>query len=234
MTTAAELLAPLRPGLVPVPALQPGVCPVCRTGTKDGFDDCYRCSGSPHRVLPISMSVHGELLHHHLRNYKDGPNEAIRSKFTIRLAALVETFLSNHLDRCLGGGVDLVATVPSPRRDAPWAIVSRLQRFNGFSNVLACDPSGALSVDPAVAGRRVLLLDDTFTTGSSILSAAALLVRNGATIVGPVVVGRHFRPAYEASQALAKCLEARPWLPDRCGICGGEVCNPPLRSSTLF
>lgn len=234
MTTAAELLAPLRPGLVPVPAHQPGLCPVCRTGTKDGFDDCYRCAGSPHRVLPISMSVHGELLHHHLRNYKDGPNEAIRAKFTLRLAALVETFLSNHLDRCLGGNVDLVATVPSARRDAPWAIVSRLQRFDGFTNVLTCDPSGTLSADPAVAGERVLLLDDTFTTGSSIRPAADLLVRCGATVVGPVVIGRHFRPAYQASQALAKCLENRQWLPDRCGICAGEICNPPLRSSTLF
>lgn len=234
MTTAAELLAPLRPGLVPVPALQPGVCPVCRTGTKDGFEDCYGCSGSSHRVLPISMSVHGELLHHHLRNYKDGPNEDIRNKFTLRLAALLETFLSNHLHPCLGGDVDLVATVPSSRRDAPWAIVSRLRRFNGLTNVLTCDSSGTLSLTSAIAGRRVLLLDDTFTTGGSILPAASLLVANGANVVGPIVLGRHFRPTYSASQALARCLDGRPWRQDRCGICAGEVCSPPLHSSTLF
>lgn len=236
MKTAEELLAPLLAGLVPVPAHQPGVCPVCRTGTKEGFTDCYVCSGSPHRVLPISMSVHGELLHHHLRNYKDGPTEEIRASPTLRLAALLETFLANPLDRCLGGPVDRVATVPSQNRDAPWAIVSRLQRFASQFNALQMDGHGTLVVSGAVAGKRVLLLDDTYTTGASILPAADLLVAHGATVVGPVVLGRHFRPGYSASQALARCLDGHAWRPDQCGLCSGIVCDPSLRTNptTLF
>ena len=38
--------------------------------------------------------------------------------------------------------------------------------------------------------RRVLILDDTLTTGATLQSVASALTRDGATVVGAVVVGR--------------------------------------------
>ena len=73
MANAADLFQPLLPGLKPVPALQPGICPVCRTGVRADFIKCYPCRKSSLSVVPISLSIHGELLHHHLRHYKDNP-----------------------------------------------------------------------------------------------------------------------------------------------------------------
>lgn len=41
-----------------------------------------------------------------------------------------------------------------------------------------------------VSGKRVLLIDDTFTTGATFQSAASRLTRDGATVVAGVVIGR--------------------------------------------
>ncbi|MHB8342292.1 MAG: hypothetical protein ACYDB7_14160, partial [Mycobacteriales bacterium] len=47
-----------------------------------------------------------------------------------------------------------------------------------------------------VAGGRVLLVDDTWTTGASAQSAAAALKEAGAEVVAIVVVGRHVAPGW--------------------------------------
>lgn len=239
MATALDWLQPLLPGLVAVPAVQPGVCAYCRTAVHVPYDACWLCSGPqladypPVPVLPISLSVHGGLLHDHLRNYKDGLPR-VRADRTMRLAALLETFLRYHLDSCLGGKVEHVATVASRRRDAPWAIVSKLRRFSGYSNVLRWQPNsdgsaGRLSANADVKGKRVLLLDDTFTSGRSIFGASKVLSDAGATVLGPLVIGRHVRPYYGASADLLKRLRKVTWDPTKCGRCHGVICVPPLR-----
>ena len=62
---------------------------------------------------------------------------------------------------------------------------------------------------PAVAGRRVLAVEDTSTTGSSVLTAVDALQEAGATVVGVAVVvergararitdrGLYYLPAFE-------------------------------------
>lgn len=47
--------------------------------------------------------------------------------------------------------------------------------------------------DDAVAGKNVLLIDDTWTTGAAMQSAAAALKGAGASVVAGVVIGRHLR-----------------------------------------
>lgn len=232
MTTAYQYLQPLLPGLVPVPAVQPGICPVCRTATGQGYDTCYRCSDQPGSVVPISLSIHGRLLHHHLRHYKDGPDRTIHRQLTRRLAALLEVFLSNHLDRCLGGPVHQVATVPSQKRDAPWRIIKNLQRFTGQTNPLRYNPHhGSHAITTDIQNQRVLLVDDTFTTGQSIFNAYHTLTNAGATVVGPVVLGRHIRPDWPPSKALLQRLEPIRWNPTECCRCSPIIFNPPLRDT---
>jgi len=69
VATAAELLLPLRPGLVPVPAAgQAGVCQICHSGCDPSFERCYPCQEAVQtldasEIVPISMSVNGDLLH---------------------------------------------------------------------------------------------------------------------------------------------------------------------------
>ena len=48
----------------------------------------------------------------------------------------------------------------------------------------------------AVAGRSVLLIDDVFVTGASMLSYAAALLRAGAVDVRAIAVSRHIRDTH--------------------------------------
>ncbi len=78
------------------------------------------------------------------------------------------------------------------------------------------------SVTEDVGGKRVLLLDDTFTTGAKLFSAAAALRSAGAEVVGPVVIGRHVQTSWAPSQEMMSWLADRRWDESRCCRCGGE------------
>jgi orotate phosphoribosyltransferase len=63
----------------------------------------------------------------------------------------------------------------------------------------------------------VLVIDDTWTTGSRAQSAAAALKVAGATAVVVLVIGRHFDPAYTGNQAFLNALRReRHFDWDRC------------------
>lgn len=55
-------------------------------------------------------------------------------------------------------------------------------------------------VPVSAAGGRVLLLDDTWTTGARVQSLAHGLKSAGALAVAAVVLGRHLNPAHEGSK----------------------------------
>ena len=132
--TALELLQPLRSALVPVPAIQSDICRICHSSTNPGYSTCYQCGFdaaglAATEVVPITMSVGGELVHHHLRNYKDGRTDDERERLSRRLAALLAVFLANH-SACLGEW-DYAATIPSPTRSAVTTIADRTRLLHG-------------------------------------------------------------------------------------------------------
>ncbi len=233
MANAKELILPLRGALVPVPAQpQDGVCSTCHSSAKPGYARCLPCAGAaadPPEILPITLSVHGELVHSHLRNYKDSPATGVRSRMSLRLAALLATFMANHAG-CVGDW-DYATCIPSATRVALQPVVSRIALFAGrCRQVLDATPDAeervidpdrfAVPVD--VRGHRILLLDDTFVSGASMFSAAAALRGHGATIVGPVVIGRHIQPGWPPSAELLSWIAKRPWDAARCARCAGE------------
>lgn len=229
-------LEQLRPGLIPIAGAQPGVCGRCRSGKNAGYPHCYPCSSQGIvTVLPISMSVHGGPLHSRLRHYKDG-NDEQKLDFSLQLAALLGLFLRFHAN-CIGGMPDIVTTVCSSQRDAPRAIVRKLRslrdshlplRFIGTSDQPRYEASEEFR------GQRVLLIDDTFTRGRSITAAYRALVDVGATILTPLVLGRHVRPDFPTSEPLLSCLLQHRWSLDRCGICQPIDCEGIADGSQLF
>lgn len=77
-----------------------------------------------------------------------------------------------------------------------------------------------------VTGKRVLLMDDTFTSGARVQSAASALALGGATVVAAVVAARFINPDFnEESRELwdnageepfsfdTCCLEGNAWFP---------------------
>lgn len=229
-------LEQLRPGLIPIAGVQPGVCKRCRSGKNAGYPDCYPCSSQDIvTVLPISMSVDRGALHTRLRYYKDG-KEQQKLDFSLQLAALLGLFLRFHVN-CIGGMPDIVTTVRSSKRDAPLAIVRKLRslrdshlplRFIGTSDQPRYDASEEFR------GQRVLLIDDTFTRGRSITAAYRALIDVGATVLTPLAIGRHVRPDFPTSIPLLRCLREHKWTLDRCGICRPIDCRSMTDDPVLF
>ena len=237
---ALEYLSRVRPALIPVAAPWPDICcESCRSGVGVGHSRCSQCyQHDVPTVLPISMSVHGSPLHHRLRGYKDAPSSEARREHALVLAALLRLFLRRHRD-CLGDTPDFVVTVPSKKRDALATVVKMLPKLNA-KHTRALKATGTSSVPryklvaSQVEGRSVLLLDDTFTSGRSIAAAHSALVEGGAEILGPLVIGRHFRPDYWANERLWNCLKGRKWSLDECGLCGPVDCRDESRPQAMF
>jgi hypothetical protein len=147
---------------------------------------------------------------------------------TMRLAALLAMFLHHHA-RCIGTW-DVVASVPSETRVAMQPIIEKIKRLKEFQQqcLHGRPATGGRMFDPDqfevvgdVQGLRILLLDDTFTTGAKLFSAVSALRRAGGVVVGPVVLGRHVQPGWPPSVAMLKWLDDHAWDETRCCRCGG-------------
>jgi hypothetical protein len=218
MVDAARYTDPYLSTYRPVPAAGPGVCPVCHSGLPPGYPLCHSCaltmsqvSHPTRHVVPVSLYTAPSELWRVLRHYKDGPPPA-RGLLTVQVAAILSRFTRRHLPclaGLLGGGPDLVTTVATTRPDRPGphplaaavTAVPRLARLH--RPLLAPGPAAAghnqaddsmFTVTGRLAGQRVLLIDDTFTTGARLQSAASALRRAGAAEVAALTVGRVIWP----------------------------------------
>ncbi len=205
---ACSLHPPLPPG--------PGVCAACRGPARADYLHCFHCGvhaqSAPgllaDAVIPISYAEKGGKLAHDLWIYKSALAGAGPARSA--LLALLLVFLRDHCGCAWrvagGGGPTHLAVVPSTRgRRGPHplqvlAAPALALPWAGLA-IRGCqdepDPDDRdLCLDRFAAPRRlpqarVLLLDDTWTTGSRAQSAAAALKLAGAARVVVVVLGRH-------------------------------------------
>jgi hypothetical protein len=245
MPTVDELTEPYGNFML-APVRGPGVCDVCLTFT-DGYPRCYTCARTPQALdalAPISYSVGAGQLHHVLAAYKRHDREAGRALST-QLAAVLWRFLSNH-EGCVAqaAGVasfDLVATVPSghDERDAShplrWIVSEavgptrdRHRRLLGRSGVAVVphefDPR-RYEVADRLPESAVLIIDDTWTTGANVQSAATALKEAGARTVAAVVIGRHLNREWRQNERRLGALDRRfDWT--TCAYCDPASASP--------
>jgi hypothetical protein len=211
-------------------------CRTCRGPAQTGFSRCYQCDLAHSRcgglladvVAPVAYAVKGGRLAGDLWRYKSGAAGATEAG--ARLAAMLDRFLrayGGQVWRAAGmtAGPGLAAVVPSgqgrpgphpllgivascvdvpivPLTAAPGAV----PRGRGLADGVA---ASWLTVGCAVAGTDVLLVDDTWVSGSSAQSAAAALKAAGAQRVALVVLGRHVDPADPRSAEFLRRLRTR-------------------------
>lgn len=232
------------------PRAGPDVCATCFNFTA-GYARCYACAHSQSVldvVVPISYSVGREQLHHALASYKRLEGDVARRLQAI-LAAILWRFLAHH-EACVAKaagatGFDLVTTVPSgdrlrdqhhPLRHIVGELAgptrARYQRVLRRTDVDI--PSRTFSQDKFVATgsldqKAVLLIDDTWTTGTSAQSAAAALRSAGAGPIAAVVIGRHLnREWHQNDRRLRGIAQRFEWT--ECALCAKPV-DPPRRQS---
>lgn len=229
----------------PVPAAGPGVCMVCRSGPGPGLAICRSCTEvmrqlsypTPH-VVPISLYTLESRLWHVLRYYKDasGPGSEL---YALQVAAIIARFTARHL-RCaaalLGGDPAVVTSVPSTRpepRPGPHPLQTAISRVGSLASryapLLVRGPASvdhkladddAFAVPRRLSGERVLVVDDTLTSGARLQSAVSALRLNGASAVASIVVGRVVDPGWnDNSRRIWERASETPFSFDHCCLC---------------
>jgi predicted amidophosphoribosyltransferase len=192
-----------------------GSCDICHGVPNPGYSRCWSCEQSASSVsqpvevvVPISLYRVGKQLHSVLRGYKSSPDPRARARYRLRVAATLHRFVRDHrscIEQATGQSWDVVTIVPSKQSrddEHPMEEVLGLGRDLGdqYRQLLRAD-------QPATGGRvhggdrwfraiedvselRVLLVDDTFTSGASMQSAASALSLAGAVVVAALPVGR--------------------------------------------
>jgi hypothetical protein len=223
----------------PLPA-GPGCCAVCRGPASPGYLHCFQCA--LHRqyapglladiVVPVSYAVAGTAYARALWVYKsDAPDQEAARR---ALRAMLLVFLHDH-GGCVWAHAGIpapthLAVVPSGRGRAgahplrtlvePYLMLPRADL-----GVRPGEPVQARDLDPGrfrapgrLAGAAVLLLDDTWTSGSSAQSAAVALKLAGASRVAIVTLGRHVNPGDLIANSFATKFIRRSFRPDSCAV----------------
>ncbi|TDD27017.1 phosphoribosyltransferase [Actinomadura sp. KC06] len=140
----------------------------------------------------------------------------------------------------VGGMFTLATTVPSTRQEAqpgvhPFVdVVGKIRRLvTCYRPVLERGPGaaahnlasdGAFRANERIDGARVLLLDDTFTTGARLQSAASVLTAAGAASVIAVVIGRVIDSTWnENCSRIWEQATATEFDFGRCSLCAGRT-----------
>ncbi len=218
VVSAREIVAANAAIIGSVPALgQAHVCDLC-LGPVVGYTRCIGCkrlfADSPHslrgRVVPMSTANNPSPWYSAIVNYKNGST----ASHTL-VAALIATFVAQHtekLNALLGGDFTQVVVVPSTRGRAfdvhplPKAIRRIVALKDRLSNSLFHVPRSTIgrqeykpsifTVDtPAVAGGRILLIEDLWVSGAKAASGAGALLQAGASSVVILPVVREYRSA---------------------------------------
>lgn len=223
----------VRKELVTPPLDGPGICRRCRTWNDVPSEaECSNCAdvravlGAP--ALPLSVVTlyrKPSRLRDWLTYYKhrettdeDGPPPPDLRPVE-HITTLLHAFLTEHLTALeqATGGFDVVVVVPSTERPPPHPLEELLTATTlGPTRPLLVRTSAPMGFRrPATDGyfyaghraisttSRVLLLDDVYTTGARLNSAAFTLKDAGHTIAGALVLARRINPSYhEDAQAL--------------------------------
>jgi hypothetical protein len=224
-------------GLSAPPPGAPGLCRTCFGPAAAGRVRCFQCElhgqcapGSlASVVLPAAYAVKGSAHARWLWTYKSSQPGAAAARQALTVLLLV--FLREHgpclwhragwVSRRAGpthlavvpssrgrGGVHPLRVLAEPYLRLPWAALAARPGADGRARDL--DPERFTA--PRLDGARVLLLDDTWTTGASIQSAAMTLRAAGAAGVAAVVLGRHLGRPSPAAAAFSpgQCAIHRP------------------------
>lgn len=235
MADPKPYVARLIPSLLPVPATQPGVCEICHSST-DSRSRCVQCAQAMHDfgelpdVLPIALMTIESPLYEVLRGYKGSAHESVRRRHRLTAAALLATFQRSH-ESCIGQ-FDSVTAIPSQTRVAVHELIQLISglREHYTDTLVPAGPwaprelrADRYSATRNVTDERILVIDDTFTSGATVFSACETLRQAGAIVVGPVVIGRFLRLGWEPSDRLRQHLSRTRWDDRACLRCSGGV-----------
>jgi hypothetical protein len=214
-------------------------CGVCATPV-DGYRLCWRCRGHQRidgladAVAPLAYALDGTKSAAVLRNYKNHPLRRERERCGSIVGELLRLGMSLH-ERCFGTAVGQPVSarvvIPSlTSRIGTHPMTSIAESLGLMGDVVlrpaldarcdrVVDPE-KFTVDGAVAGRHVLVLDDVWTTGSNAQSATLTLRRAGAAAVSVMVIARWLTAGHPLSEKLIRERQGEDYNPFVCPVTG--------------
>ncbi|MBW3068970.1 phosphoribosyltransferase [Actinomyces sp. 594] len=217
-----------------VPAsLRGGLCLWCRTPIEGPYRLCYKCNRA--RTLPqarpdnigfASYAIKGQQAAVEMYRYKDTHQPSAQALGNVWL-------LLNHavrhlgcVGRLVGAGIDAVAVVPSrthhvPGRQTPLQYLCS-QTFPPGLPALALQPAPGSSSDRHVRAdaftatgtsgfSHVLVVDDTWVSGGTVLSAVATLKAAGVRHISVLALARWLDPTYGPTSTLIRNVN-QAWI----------------------
>lgn len=186
-------------------------------------------------VVPVSLYRIPSQLYWELANYKRSSDTGVRAVSSRNIISILCYFLSRHqncISRAAGGPWSVITNVPSSKTTGTHALASALSLVPSFKSVyeellvrgpasvghLRASDTGFTTRGP-LTGERVLLIDDTFTSGARAQSAASALALSGADVMAIVPIGRVFKPGYsDETRAWWESRKSMPFDFDTCCI----------------
>jgi predicted amidophosphoribosyltransferase len=223
-----------------VPLAGEGICGLCHGCPNPGFGTCWSCASITSQlsrpcglVVPISLYDIPSQLHHVLRLYKSPAHQHLHDEFGARVVSLLAHFLAEH-GKCIvetaGREWDVITTVPSSGdRTGQHPLVTAIQRVRSLADQheellqrgtgtidhRTATDNGYILTRP-LSGERILVVDDTYTSGSRAQSAASALSLGG-DVVAIVAIGRVIRPEFsDTAGAYWKRQRRSPFTFDVC------------------
>lgn len=198
-----------------------GVCVWCHGLLADRVDRCFNCDenssaldGVVQPIIPISLYAKPSPLRDWLTFYKDDGDVPADPSARDAIGTVLERFFVENEAWVAGLGADGVIIVPSTLRPPPHPLAVLVRErgslpfevLPGLSRTTANlghnqPNTAAFAASDDLRGKRILLLDDVYTSGARAQSAAYALRRVGAEIVALCIIGRRYNPGYSEESA---------------------------------
>lgn len=212
----------------------------------DGYESCWRCNrdqgtnGIADLVAPLTYGIERTQSGILLRHYKDNVSVEARTQYSRLVSRMLYLGIMKHqncIEKRAGKPVSMRVTVPSlNRRPGVHPFSAIAQAMNAVDDErLALMPAPGATTDRIISasqfeivpkrslsGLHILILDDTWTTGSNSQSVALTLREAGADYVSVMVVGRWLSQTYGNNAEFIKTRLNRDYDPGICPVTGGD------------
>lgn len=223
-------------------------CEVCTRPVQYGYSYCYRCLmavrtfGAEMPDLSLSLTYAGatEQSRRDVYDYKGTPQNVAAVRRLSILMAYFTNFHSGCVRRQSGVPLTSVVSVPSGRNRDPHPLSDFLRYFPDtlrkstgvFTGVPRQGRASGINPDEfgfssAPVGDHLLILEDSWVSGSNVLSLAIQAKRQGAARVSVLSVARYLTPDTITNEWLQTTAAKTPYDPFFCPVTRG-ACPPPL------